>query len=57
MSTMGRVAVPEFEHMTKEPLFWEALPLGTELGADGAGPRPSNFLMEKSKHGHLIKMS
>lgn len=55
MSTMGRVAVPEHDHMTKEPFFWEALPLGTELWAHGAGPRAPNFLMEKRKQGDLIK--
>lgn len=52
MSTMGRVAVPEPNHM-----MWEALPLGTELWAHGVGPRAPNFLMEKHKQGDLIKTS
>lgn len=31
MSTMGRVAVPEPDHMTKESLFVGGTALGTEL--------------------------
>ena len=57
MSTMGRVAVPEHSHVTKEPFLWEALPLGTELQAHGASPRALNFLMEKRKQGDLTKTS
>lgn len=31
MSTMGRAAVLEPSHMTRESFLWEALTLGTEL--------------------------
>lgn len=57
MSTMGRAAVLETNHMTKEPFFWEAPSLGTELGAHGARPRAPNFLTEKGKQEDLIKTS
>lgn len=56
MSTMGRVAVPELNHMMKECFLWETLALGTALWAHGAGPRAPNFLMEKCKQ-DLIETS
>lgn len=54
---MGRAAVLESNHMTKEHFLWEELSLGTELGAHGARPRAPNFLMEKGKQEDLIKTS
>lgn len=57
LSTMGRVAVSESDHMMKESLLWEALPWGREQWAYGASPSASNFLMEKHKQGNLINTS
>lgn len=57
LSTMGRVAVSESDHMMKGTLLWEALPWGREQWAYGASPSASNFLMEKHKQGDLINTS
>lgn len=52
MSTMGRVAVPELNHMTKEPFFiflWEALHELQNCEHMEPVQELSNFLMERRK--------
>lgn len=50
MSTMGRVAVPELDHMTKEPFFlWEALHELQNCEHMELVQELSNFLMERRK--------